>query len=63
MDYWASHTCAQHPNPFECPDHLVHFDPPTRTYGLIVHDGGTSSVTIAHCPWCGALLTPKQAQR
>jgi hypothetical protein len=26
-------------------------------YGIIVHDGGSSSsITIAFCPWCGAQL-------
>jgi len=25
-------------------------------YGLVVHDGGTSSVEISFCPWCGTKL-------
>jgi len=25
-------------------------------YGLIVHDGGSSSITIEFCPWCGTQL-------
>ena len=25
-------------------------------YGLIIHDGGRSSVRITHCPWCGTKL-------
>ena len=31
------------------------------TFGLIVHDGGHSVITINHCPWCGVKLplTPK----
>lgn len=49
-------TCESHPVRFECPDCLVHFSERLREYGLIVHDGGTSSIVILFCPWCGALL-------
>jgi hypothetical protein len=24
--------------------------------GLIIHDGGSSSIGIAFCPWCGSTL-------
>ena len=51
-------TCAQHDDLIDCPDSLV-----TRwsdsTYGLRVHDGGSSVVTIDYCPWCGVRLSPK----
>jgi hypothetical protein len=57
MDYWASRTCEEHPNPFDCPDHLIYFDATKRTYGLIVHDGGSSVIEIAHCPWCGKRIS------
>ncbi len=56
MTYWANHTCAQHQDLFQCPDHLVNFDRSNGTYGLIIHDGGSSVVSISHCPWCGANL-------
>ncbi len=36
----------------DCPDSLVSF-PPESGYGLRVHDGGSASVRIAFCPWCG----------
>ena len=52
--------CDSHANRFECPDALVHYSPRARTYGLIVHDGGSSFVAIAHCPWCGANLKKKE---
>ncbi|HEX8915338.1 MAG TPA: hypothetical protein VF796_23500 [Humisphaera sp.] len=52
----AEHACDRHPDPFDCPDHLIHRSPTTGAYGLIVHDGGTSSVRIHFCPWCGARL-------
>ncbi len=51
----AEHTCDLHPDRWDCPDCLV-----TRssrgTFGLMIHDGGTSSIRIAFCPWCGARL-------
>ncbi|MFJ3195502.1 DUF6980 family protein [Streptomyces griseoviridis] len=39
--------------PRDCPDALTDFAPGSREHGLIVHDGGTPSVTIGCCPWCG----------
>lgn len=48
--------CDKHPDPFDCPDNLVDYSPKFREYGLIVHDGGSSSVNIAFCPWCGTKL-------
>jgi len=47
--------CKQHPEGWDCPDALVvHL--PSGYYGLIVHDGGASSIIINFCPWCGADL-------
>jgi hypothetical protein len=48
--------CDQHPDRFDCPDCLVHHSPRSGGYGLIVHDGGRSSLRIAFCPWCGSRL-------
>ncbi|KAB8146083.1 hypothetical protein F8S13_01825 [Chloroflexia bacterium SDU3-3] len=48
--------CEQHPDPFDCPDMLVYYSPQSNTYGLIIHDGGRSSIHIDYCPWCGAAL-------
>jgi hypothetical protein len=36
--------CEQHPDRFACPDCLIHYSPPYREYGLIVHDGGTAVI-------------------
>ena len=52
----VTHVCQQHPSPFECPDNLVVYDHAYDEYGLVVHDGGPSSVRIKFCPWCGAAL-------
>src|SRR5262249_16955234 len=48
--------CDQHPDRFACPDCLIHYSPPFREVGLIVHDGGSSSLGIRFCPWCGTSL-------
>ena len=54
MEYFANFTCNIHNNPFECPDHIMYIH--NDTYGIIVHDGGESYITINYCPWCGKKL-------
>ena len=49
-------SCAQHAERWDCPDALVQYDPVTDSYGLMIHDGGRSSITIRFCPWCGSSL-------
>lgn len=54
MRYHLTVHCEQHSDPFECPDVVV-----VRrggTYGIPIHDGGTSSIVIRWCPWCGSAL-------
>jgi hypothetical protein len=53
----ANFLCAEHANRSDCPDALVHFSPSSKSYGLIVHDGGSSSIEIHFCPWCGSKLS------
>ncbi len=48
-------TCPKHKNRFDCPDALIETVDP-NTYGLIVHDGGSSIVEIHFCPFCGKNL-------
>jgi hypothetical protein len=48
---WA---CADHAAASDCPDALVGRFGAARTYGLYIHDGGSSFVAIRFCPWCGA---------
>ena len=48
--------CEQHPGLFDCPDKLIYYSPRFDEYGIIVHDGGSSHIGIAYCPWCGAKL-------
>lgn len=56
MDEQVNHTCPIHTNPFECPDHLIYYLAKFDEYSLIIHDGGSSSVGIEYCPWCGTKL-------
>jgi len=58
----VSSTCAQHPNRFECPDALLHYSARSDEYGLIVHDGGQATISIAFCPWCGLSLKTSPAE-
>ena len=48
-------SCDQHASPSDCPDALVGRFADGR-FGLFIHDGGTSRIEIAYCPWCGAAL-------
>ncbi|PWF64368.1 hypothetical protein CBX96_04235 [Shewanella sp. BC20] len=48
--------CDQHIDVLECPDVLVSYIPKFDEYGLIIHDGGSSSLEIRFCPWCGSKL-------
>jgi hypothetical protein len=56
-------SCAQHADPFECPDSLVTYNEVFDEFGLIVHDGGPSYVLIGFCPWCGTKLPESQRDR
>jgi len=59
----ANHTCAQHPDPFSCPDRLIHYVEKFEEYGIIIHDGGSSFAVISYCPWCGARLPDSKRDR
>jgi hypothetical protein len=60
MTYHANYHCSLHQHPFDCPDKLVSYTPKYDEYGLIVHDGGSSSIMIRYCPWCGIKLPPSR---
>lgn len=55
--------CAEHPDPYDCADNLLVYVAPFQEYGIAVHDGGSSAVTIANCPWCGRRLPDSQRDR
>jgi hypothetical protein len=50
-----SPTCDNHKNRSNCPDVLI--VETGQGYGLPIHDGGSSFVEIAYCPWCGKPLS------
>lgn len=52
--------CDLHPDPADCPDALIDFTAKFQEYGLFIHDGGTSTVGINFCPWCGTSLPESQ---
>jgi hypothetical protein len=52
----VARTCPDHPDRYDCPDCLVDYWPASSSYGLIIHDGGSSVVSISYCPWCGTKL-------
>jgi hypothetical protein len=56
MQRQVTRRCDQHPDPFDCPDSVVSFNPKFREHGLIIHDGGGAVYGIAFCPWCGSRL-------
>jgi hypothetical protein len=48
-------TCEMHPHRSDCPDALIQrWD--NGTYGIIIHDGGSTISHILVCPWCGSDL-------
>ncbi|MGM0924799.1 MAG: DUF6980 family protein [Bacillota bacterium] len=56
MTQQVNSKCEEHSNPFDCPDYLIYYNNKFDEYGLIIHDGGSSSLHIDYCPWCGTNL-------
>ncbi|GAA3234373.1 hypothetical protein GCM10010468_67430 [Actinocorallia longicatena] len=56
MRYQVTRRCAQHDDPFECPDRVIVHSVEFGVWGLVIHDGGRAVVEISFCPWCGAKL-------
>ena len=55
MKHFSTLSCNKHNSIYECPDVLISIQK-NKTYGLIIHDGGLSQITILYCPWCGTHL-------
>lgn len=49
-----THACTTHLDRTDCPDAFI--AEMNGGFGLMVHDGGSSAVEIAFCPWCGTAL-------
>ncbi len=56
-------TCPDHPNPRDCPDRVLNYSSASNAYGLVIHDGGSSSYSIRYCPFCGVKLPPSRRSR
>jgi hypothetical protein len=56
MAYYLNLKCDIHDDPFDCPDNIVFYNLQFDEYGIIIHDGGHSYITIGYCPWCGKEL-------
>jgi len=56
MQAQVQFACPTHTEREDCPDALISYSDKFREYGLIVHDGGSSSIAIGFCPWCGTKL-------
>ena len=48
--------CSKCADSFECPDSLIYYNQKFDEYGLIIHDGGNSCISISFCPFCGTKL-------
>lgn len=56
METDLTQRCDVHEDRFDCADALIFFSEDDMTYGLIIHDGGSSFSRISYCPWCGFKL-------
>jgi hypothetical protein len=56
MSLQVEYRCPDHADPQDCPDNLV-IRWKDDSFGLPIHDGGSSSVDIRFCPWCGSPLS------
>jgi hypothetical protein len=63
METHLKATCKVHADRRDCPDALIDYVAKFDEYGLIIHDGGSSSISIAYCPWCGNRLPPPKRDR
>jgi hypothetical protein len=63
MNETVDMVCSQHPNLSDCPDAVIAYSPQFDEYGLMIHDGGTSRVLIAFCPFCGSRLPQSKRER
>ena len=55
--------CDEQHTAGECSELLVRYQEKYDDYGLVVHDGGSSVVRIAFCPWCGTKLPESRRDR
>jgi len=63
MDKALIFDCTIHKDKYECPDKLLSYSLVFDEYGLIIHDGGRSHISIYFCPWCGKKLPESKRDR
>ncbi len=56
MRRYLDWSCEQHDNPYDCPDYVLEYSDRFDEYGIVIHDGGSATLTIKYCPWCGTKL-------
>lgn len=52
------HYCIDMKQALESEDAILRYNDAYREYGIVIHDGGSSHLTIGFCPFCGAELPP-----
>jgi hypothetical protein len=62
MEAEIERKCEEHPDAFDCPEHIVYYSAQFGEYGILVHDGGSSYSVINYCPWCGTKLPTAVAE-
>ena len=63
LEQVLTHTCDQHPDPYDCPDSILVYLPKFDEVLIVIHDGGRSGVRIRFCPWCGTRLPESKRDR
>jgi len=56
MQKSVTYKCDHDHDKWECGDQILHYGEVFDEYGLIIHDGGATFVSISYCPWCGKKL-------
>lgn len=51
-----NYDCIEHNNKYSCPVCIIEYNEVYDEYGIKIHDGGASCITINYCPWCGSKL-------
>ena len=51
MQKQVDYICDEGKSPFECADNLIYYSRKFDEYGLIIHDGGSSFLTINFLPF------------
>lgn len=56
LAYFVTAKCAEHEDPFDCPEAVVIYAPELDEYAIPVRTEKGSLIPISHCPWCGIEL-------